>query len=64
MTHMGKELDTTLFIKNGPSMAGNGSGGEGYASYSIACTTGEGISTPMTFTRVRRCTMVDNLRII
>ncbi|MDD4891215.1 MAG: aldehyde dehydrogenase EutE [Phycisphaerae bacterium] len=64
MTHMGKELDTTLYVKNGPSLAGNGAGGEGYASYSIACTTGEGITTPMTFTRFRRCTMVDNLRII
>ena len=54
----------TALRKNGPSLAGNGAGGEGYASYSIACTTGEGISTPMTFTRFRRCTMVDNLRII
>jgi aldehyde dehydrogenase len=64
MTHMGKAMDTALYVKNGPSLAGNGAGGEGYASYSIACTTGEGISTPMTFTRFRRCTMVDNLRII
>ena len=43
---------------------GNGAGGEGYANYSIACTTGEGICTPMTYTRWRRCTMVDNLRIV
>jgi aldehyde dehydrogenase len=64
MTHMGKAMDTTLYIKNGPSVAGNGAGGEGYGNYSIACTTGEGIATPMTFTRFRRCTMVDNLRII
>jgi aldehyde dehydrogenase len=64
MTYMGKAMDTTLFVKNGPSLAGNGAGGEGYSSYSIACSTGEGIVTPLTFTRVRRCTMVDNLRII
>jgi aldehyde dehydrogenase len=64
MTYMGKEMDTTLFVKNGPSVAGNGSGGEGYGSYSIACSTGEGICTPLTYTRMRRCTMVDNLRII
>ena len=55
--------DTTLFIKNGPCMAGLGLGGEGYLSYSIATTTGEGISNPATFTRTRRCVMVDNLRI-
>ncbi len=64
MTCMGKAMDTTLFVKNGPSVAGNGSGGEGYFSHSIACTTGEGITTPLTFTRFRRCIMVDNLRIV
>jgi aldehyde dehydrogenase len=64
MTHMGKVMDTTLYVKNGPSTAGDGVGGEGYGNYTIACTTGEGIVTPLTFTRLRRCTMVDNLRII
>jgi aldehyde dehydrogenase len=64
MTHMGKEMDTTLYVKNGPSLAGNGAGGEGYGSFSIACSTGEGVVTPLTFTRFRRCIMVDNLRII
>ncbi|MCK4602890.1 MAG: aldehyde dehydrogenase EutE, partial [Phycisphaerae bacterium] len=64
MTHMGKEMDTTIFVKNGPSLAGDSAGGEGYGSYSIACSTGEGITTSLTFTRIRRCTMVDNLRII
>ena len=64
MTYMGKAVDTTIYVKNGPSLAGNGVGGEGYGNYSIACTTGEGICTPLTFTRFRRCVMVDNLRII
>jgi aldehyde dehydrogenase len=64
MTKMGKALDTTLFIKNGPCMAGLGNGGEGYGSYSIAGPTGEGVTTPLTFTRERRCTMVDDLRIL
>jgi acyl-CoA reductase-like NAD-dependent aldehyde dehydrogenase len=64
MTYMGKAMNTTLFVKNGPSVAGNGAGGEGYANYSIACSTGEGIVTPLTYTRFRRCVMVDNLRII
>lgn len=63
MTMMARALDTTLFVKNGPSVAGLGLGGEGYLSYSIATTTGEGITTPSTFTRTRRCVMVDNLRI-
>jgi aldehyde dehydrogenase len=64
MTKMGKALDTTIFVKNGPCMAGLGGGGEGYGSFSIAGPTGEGITTPLTFTRERRCAMIDNLRIL
>ncbi len=64
MTKMGRAMDTTLFVKNGPSTAGVGVGGEGYMSYSIATPTGEGVTTPLTFTRERRCTLVDDLRIL
>ncbi len=63
MTAMARALDTTIFVKNGPCVAGLGLGGEGYLSYSIATPTGEGVTNPRTFTRVRRCVMVDNLRI-
>ena len=64
MTKMGRLLDTTLFVKNGPSVAGLGLGGEGYISFSIATPTGEGVTTPLTFTRQRRCTLVDDLCIL
>jgi aldehyde dehydrogenase len=64
MTIMGRTMDTTLFVKNGPCSAGLGLGGEGYLSYSIATPTGEGVTNPLTFTRQRRCAMVDDLRII
>lgn len=64
MTKMGKMLDTTIFVKNGPSTAGNGGGGEGFGSYSIAGPTGEGITCPLTFTRSRRCAMVESLHIL
>ncbi len=63
MTKMGKVMDTTLYVKNGASMAGLGVGGEGYISFSIS-VTGEGATTPLTFTRERRCSMIDNLRIL
>ena len=46
MTAMARALDTTLFVKNGPCMAGLGLGGEGYLSYSIATPTGEGVTNP------------------
>lgn len=64
MTRMGRVMDTTLFVKNGPCFAALGVGGEGYISYSIATPTGEGVTTPLTFTRERRCSMVDDLCIL
>lgn len=64
MTTMAREMDTTIFVKNGPSMSALGLGGEGYLSYSIATPTGEGVTSPLTFTRQRRCTMVDDLRVL
>ena len=64
MTHMGQVMDTTIFVKNGPCIAGLGMGGEGYMSFSVATATGEGITTPKTFTRFRRCALVDQLNVI
>src|SRR5205807_4979238 len=64
ITRMGREMDTTLFVQNGPSTAGLGSGGEGYLSFSIATPTGEGVTTPLTFTRQRRSTTVNALRVL
>lgn len=64
MTKMGRALETTLFVKNGPSMSSLGLGGEGYLSFSIAGPTGEGVTTPLTFTRERRCSVIDDLWIL
>jgi aldehyde dehydrogenase len=64
ITRMGRELDTTLFIQNGPCMAGLGLGGEGYPSFSIATPTGEGVTTPLTFTRVRRTSTIGGMRVV
>jgi len=64
MTRMGKVMDVTLFVKNGPCMASLGLGGEGYLSFSIAGPTGEGVTTPLTFTRERRCSMIEDLWIL
>jgi aldehyde dehydrogenase len=64
MTRMGRAMDTSLFVKNGPCYASLGIGGEGYISFSIATPTGEGVTTPLTFTRERRCSMIDDLCIL
>src|SRR5262249_20216191 len=44
ITRMGREMDVTIYVQNGPSMAGLGNGGEGYGSFSIATPTGEGVT--------------------
>ena len=64
ITRMGREMDTTLFVQNGPSTAGLGSGGEGYLSFSIATPTGEGVTTPLTFTRQRRLSTVGHAGVV
>ncbi|MBI1290723.1 aldehyde dehydrogenase family protein [bacterium] len=64
LSRFARACDCSIFVKNGPSIAGLAVGGEGYISYSIASPTGEGITTARTFTRKRRCTMVDSFRIV
>jgi aldehyde dehydrogenase len=64
ITRFGHAAGVTLFVVNGPSLAGLGLGGEGYLSYSIATPTGEGMTNPLTFTRYRRVVMKDSLRMI
>jgi len=64
LTRMGQACEATLFVKNGSCVAGLGIGGEGYTSFSTASPTGEGVTSPLTFTRYRRCVMVDRLRVI
>ncbi len=63
MHRMARAANTTIFVKNGPSYAGVGLGGEGFGTYSIAGPTGEGLTSPRTFTRQRRCALVDYFRI-
>jgi aldehyde dehydrogenase len=64
ITRMGREMDVSLFVQNGPSQASLGAGGEGYLSFSIATPTGEGVTTPLTFTRQRRSTTVGSMRVV
>jgi len=64
LSKMAKVMDCSIFIKNGPSYAGLGKGGAGFASFTIASPTGDGVTRARTFTRERRCTLVDYFRII
>ena len=64
LSKMAKVMNCSLFVKNGPCYAGLAQGGAGYTSFTIASPTGEGITRARTFTRERRCTLVDYFRII
>jgi aldehyde dehydrogenase len=64
ITKFGRRANVTLFVVNGASPSGLGLGGQGHLSYSIATPTGEGITTPLTFTRYRRIMITGSLRMI
>lgn len=64
LSRMAREMDCSIFVKNGPCLAGLGYGGEGFCSFTIASPTGEGITGPRSFSRIRRCTVVDSFRIV
>lgn len=61
---MARVMDSSIFVKNAPSVAGIGGGGEGYTSFTIASPTGEGLTTAVSFSRERRCTLKEYFRIV
>jgi aldehyde dehydrogenase len=63
-TRMARALNTTLFVQNAPSTAALGVNGPGYFSHTIATPTGEGVTTPLTFTRERQFTIGNAMRFI
>jgi propionaldehyde dehydrogenase len=63
LSEMGRRIQTTIFVKNGPSYAGIGVGGEGFTTFTIAGPTGEGLTSASTFTRKRRCVLVGGFNI-
>ncbi len=64
LSYVARNIETTIFVKNAPSYAGLGFGGEGFTTLSIAGPTGEGLTSARTFTRQRRCILVDAFRIV
>ncbi|MGE0491822.1 MAG: aldehyde dehydrogenase family protein [Vulcanimicrobiota bacterium] len=64
LSRMARVVNANIFIKNGPNYAGLGFGGEGFTTMTIAGTTGEGVTSARTFTRERRCALIDYFRIL
>ncbi|MEA4924389.1 MAG: aldehyde dehydrogenase [Syntrophomonadaceae bacterium] len=61
MTRYAKMLSTTILVKNGSSYNGAGIDGEGHMTMTIAGPTGDGLTTPRTFTRPMRCALIGNV---
>jgi hypothetical protein len=64
LSAMARAFQGSIFVKNGPHLAGLGADGEGPTSFSIASPTGEGMTTARSFTRLRRCVLKDRFRIV
>ena len=64
LTAFARAIDTTIFVKNAPSFAGIGVGGEGHTTFTIAGPTGEGVTSARSFTRQRRCVLSGGLYIL
>ena len=64
LSRMARVVNTSIFVKNAPSAAGVGLGGEGFTSWTIASPTGEGMTYAPHFARARRCVLKDSFRIV
>ena len=64
LSRMARVIDCSIFVKNGPHYSGLGEGGEGFTSFTIASPTGEGMTSARSFTRFRRCALIDSFRIV
>lgn len=63
VTEMARRIQTTIFVVNGPCFSGVGIGGVGHNALTIAGPTGEGLTSPRTFTRKRKIMLVDGFNI-
>ena len=64
LSRMAKVMNCSLFVKNGSAYNGVGFGGAGFTSWTIASPTGEGLTRAGTFSRERRCALIDYFRIV
>jgi acyl-CoA reductase-like NAD-dependent aldehyde dehydrogenase len=64
ITRYARRINVSIFTANGPNLSGLGYQSEGFTSFSIASPTGEGLTRPRTFSRMRRLTVVGALRIV
>lgn len=63
LNRMARKIQTSIFVKNGPSFAGLGYNGEGVTTFTIATPTGEATTTARHFARRRRCCLTTGFQI-
>lgn len=64
ITKMAQAINTSIFVVNGPTSAGLGLNSEYYTSFTIASPSGEGLTSAKNFTRERKVTFMNSMRII
>ncbi|MEB3198707.1 MAG: aldehyde dehydrogenase family protein [Candidatus Sericytochromatia bacterium] len=64
LSKMARLINTAIFVKNGPSLAGLGAGSDAPTAWTIAGPTGEGCTSARHFTKERRCVLTDAFRIV
>ena len=64
LSKMARDCNCSIFSKNATGVDGLAHNGEGYTSFTIASPTGEGLTTALSFSRWRRCTLRDDFRIV
>ncbi len=64
ITYFATKIKVNLFVSNGSCGAVLGYGGEGWTAYTIAGATGEGPCTPKTFSKIKRFSAANNLRVV
>ena len=64
ISHFAQVMNCNIFVANGPCGTALGDGGEGWAAFTIAGQTGEGCCVPKTFSRLRRFSIKNSMRIV
>ncbi len=65
ITEFARAMNTTIVVSNGYSNQGDGpDDGEAYMAFTIATPTGEGVTSPRNFCRIRRLSIAGGLRFV
>ena len=65
ITEYARAMNTTIVVANGSSTQGDGpDDGEAYMAFTIATPTGEGVTSPRNFCKIRRLAIAGSLRFV